>query len=193
MRLTLKIEKAINMAAQKHAGQKRKADGLPYIVHPFAVAWIVGNYTDDEEVIAAALLHDVLEDVPGYRLEDMQGDFGSAVAEMVKDVSEDKDPNVSSDEKATWEERKRKYLAHLQEASGGALLISAADKIHNLHSMVEAHRAQGEAMWEKFNSPKDKKLWFYEEVLKIVRKRLKGGILQELEDAYRVAESEFNL
>lgn len=65
MRLTSKIEKAINFAAQKHLGQIRKGDGLPYIVHPFGVAWILSGYSTDEDVIVAGLLHDVLEDVNG--------------------------------------------------------------------------------------------------------------------------------
>ncbi len=65
MLLTANLQRAINVAAQKHLGQTRKADGLPYIVHPFGVAWILANYTADEEIVISGLLHDVLEDVKG--------------------------------------------------------------------------------------------------------------------------------
>lgn len=172
MMLTDRIQKAINLSAEKHLGQIRKADGLPYIVHPFGVAWILSECSDDEDVIVAGLLHDVLEDVKGYYFEDMQKDFGDKVALIVKGVSEDKDPNVETDEKATWMERKQKYLDHLRSSSDESILVSAADKVHNLRSMKAAYEAHGEAIWQSFNSPSDKKLWFYEEVLKIAQEKL---------------------
>lgn len=172
MNLTANIQKAINFAAEKHASQMRKADGLPYIVHPFSVAWILSNFTENEDVIIAGLLHDVLEDVKGYSLEEMRADFGDRVADIVKAVSEDKDPNVESDAKATWIDRKKKYLEHLKSAEIEALLVSVADKIHNLRSMRAAFEDQGNAVWAKFNSPPDKKMWFYEEVYRIASVRL---------------------
>ena len=72
---TSHIQKAINKAADLHRGQIRKGDGLPYIVHPFSVALILLKYTNDEDIIAAGLLHDVLEDVEGYEYEDLKRNF----------------------------------------------------------------------------------------------------------------------
>lgn len=170
LKLTEKLQKAINTASRLHVGQVRKGDNdLPYVSHPFSVAWILRGYTKDENTIIAGLLHDVLEDVPGYRYEDLEKDFGAIVASIVKELSEDKDPNVQSDDKATWEYRKKKYLQGVKRHSEKALMVCAADKIHNLQTMTEAYKEQGKALWDKFNAPSDKKLWFYEEVLKVLK------------------------
>lgn len=189
MIFTTKIQKAINLASQLHLGQVRKGDtNLPYISHPFSVAWILNNYTDDEDVIIAGLLHDVLEDVKNYYYSDLARDFGERIAQIVKGVSEDKDPNVESDDKATWNERKSKYLAGLDNDSDESLMVCAADKIHNLKSMTSAYQEKGEALWNDFNSPKEKKLWLYEEITKLLKKRLNNPIVKELEDTCVEAE-----
>lgn len=189
MKLTPKIKKAINLASLLHDGQTRKGDqDLPHISHPFSVAWILSNYTNDEEVVIAGLLHDVLEDVKGYYYDDLVRDFGDRVAEIVKGVSEDKDPNLKSDDKASWEERKLKYLANLEIGSEEALLVCTADKIHNLESMIDAYQVYGEELWKQFNSPKEETLWFHEEVLKIMKRRLSNPIVVELEQVYKQAE-----
>jgi (p)ppGpp synthase/HD superfamily hydrolase len=189
MKLTPRIQKAINSASRLHAGQVRKGDvNLPYISHPFAVAWILSNYTDDEDIIIAGLLHDVLEDVEDYYYADLIKDFGPKVAEIVKGISEDKNPNVERDDKATWEDRKTRYLAGLENDSDETLMVFAADKIHNLESMISAYQEKGEALWDDFNSPKEKKLWLYEEIVKLLKERLSNPIVEELEKTYRLAE-----
>ena len=189
MKLTPKIQQAINLASRLHLGQARKGDsGLPYISHPFSVAWILSNYTEDEDVIVGGLLHDVLEDVKGYYYDDLIRDFGERVAQIVKGVSEDKDPNIESDDKATWEDRKSKYLAGLEHDSNEALMVCCADKIHNLQSMINAYQEKGEELWAHFNSPKEKKLWLYKEILKFMKIRLDNPIVIELEKVYSQAE-----
>ncbi len=190
MKLTPKIKKAINFASRLHLGQDRKSDpDIPFIVHPFCVAWILADYTDDEDVITAGILHDVLEDVKGYKFEDMEKEFGTKIAKIVKEVSEDKDPNDIEDPKATWQKRKQKYIDNLKNDSREALMVAAADKIHNLQSMIDAYKKHGEKMWAVFNSPPDKKLWFYEEVLKILKRRLHNRMVKELEQIYLEAQN----
>lgn len=192
MKLTSKIQKAINFASRLHAKQTRKGEkDLPYVSHCFATAWILHEYSKDEDVIVAGLLHDVLEDVPGYGYEKLKKDFGLRVAKIVKGVSEDKDPNFKSDEKNSWLERKQKYLNNLKKDSKESLMVCVADKIHNLQSMREVYRNQGEKMWKNFNSPKDKKIWFFEEIYKIVKKKLKNKIVGELGRELRLAKKEF--
>lgn len=189
MKLTSRIQQAINAASRLHSGQVRKGDiNLPYISHPFSVAWILSNYTDDEDIIIAGLLHDVLEDVEDYYYADLKRDFGDKVAQIVKGISEDKNPNVERDDKATWEDRKTKYLAGLEDDSDESLMVCAADKIHNLESMVNAYQEKGEALWVDFNSPKEKKLWLYEEITKLLKERLDNPIVDELEKTYHRAE-----
>lgn len=186
MILTPKIQKAINIAAALHFGQNRKGKEIPYIVHPFAVAWILSNYTNDDNIITAGLMHDVLEDVRGYNFEDLKKDLGPKIARIVNEVSEDIDPNMN-DPKATWEYRKQKYLGDLETESYEAMMITAADKIHNLNSLTESYLEQGDNLWEKFNAPIDKKLWFYKEVLNVLKTRLNNEIVRELERTYKKA------
>ena len=191
MKLTPKIQKAINKASILHSRQKRKGSNLPYIVHPFSVAFILSNYTDDEDIIAAGLLHDVLEDVKDYYFKDLEKDFGTKVAKIVKETSEEKDPNIKEDKKATWKARKEKYLSHLKNTSYEAMMVCCADKIHNLNSLIEAYKKQGNELWKKFNAPLDKKLWFNEEILRILKEKLDNEIIEDFEKVYLKAKKLF--
>ncbi|MDV8001969.1 HD domain-containing protein [Rhodococcus sp. IEGM 1408] len=165
------IDRALAVAARCHAGQTRKDDPTPYIAHPVAVAMIVSDFTDDQDVAVAALLHDVLEDVPPsvYSADDMTAEFGERVTELVRGVSEEK---TAGEETPPWRVRKEGYLATLAEDSEQCLLISAADKIHNLRSMVTAHEHLGEDMWGIFNAGPQEKLWFYNAIAETVAERL---------------------
>lgn len=186
MKFSSKIQGALIKAAQLHRNQTRKDDkNVPFVIHPYAVAFILANYTDEEDVIVAGFLHDVLEDVPDYSADDMKKEFGERVYNIVKEVSEDKDQNDSGrNSKVDWLQRKERYLANLRDDSREALMVCAADKIHNLISMAEAYKIQGEKLWEKFNAPADKKLWFYKEVLQVLKERLDSDIVKELEGVY---------
>jgi (p)ppGpp synthase/HD superfamily hydrolase len=184
MRLTTRIQKAIDKAAQLHDGQRRKADDLPYIVHPMTVAATLLPLTDDEDVVVAALLHDIIEDVPGYSVADIQRDFGPRVVELVLEVTEDGNrPGMSdADERATWEERKAGYLKTLGEDCVEALMISAADKLHNLRSLIIAVERDGaEQVAHRFNATLERKLWYYGEIIKVMRERLGGPLTSDLE------------
>lgn len=152
MKTTDKILTALNKAADLHDGQVRKVGGEPYIIHPVAVAWIVAEYTDDEDVVCAALFHDILEDVPNYSFEEMVIGFGRRVAELVKGVSEDKNPKLSDDNQLPWVTRKANYLNNLSTASPDTWLIAAGDKLHNLWSMIQNFKNEGESVWQVFGS-----------------------------------------
>lgn len=180
MILTPKIQKAINTASTLHLAQSRRGDGsLPYIVHPFSVAWILQNYTDDEDVIAAGLLHDVLEDVEGYEFSDLEKDFGPKVAKIVAEVSEKQEDDNGNRPK--WKERKDQYLENLKIASVEAMMVAAADKIHNLKSLGEDYLKQGETIWVHFHGKPRDSFWFYEEAARILRQRLQNKITEELD------------
>lgn len=184
MKYTIKIQKAINVAAEKHLGQKRKSTGGPFIVHPFSVGFILSEYTHDEDIITAGLLHDVLEDAKEYSFLDMKRDFGLRVAGIVREVSENKFPGGNKNKKATWETRKKKKIRDLMNASHEALMIDAADKIHNLKSIAKNYKIQGEKLWKKFNAPPEKKFWYYKESVDIICKRLNNKIAKELKKTY---------
>lgn len=179
------VDRALAVAARCHADQTRKDDPTPYIAHPVAVAMIVSDYTQDEDVVVAALLHDVLEDVPPsvYSANDMSAEFGARVTELVRGVSEEK---TAGEETPPWRVRKEGYLAQLAEDSPECLLISAADKVHNLRSMVAAHDRMGGRMWDIFNAGPDEKLWFYGAIADAVTERL--GDCQASRDLRRAVD-----
>ncbi len=179
------------MAAEKHLGQKRKSTGSPFVVHPFSVGFMLSEFTHDEDIIAAGFLHDVLEDAKGYTFLDMKSDFGLRVAEIVKENSEDKYPGGIKDKKATWETRKKKKLKQLKNASHEALMVNAADKMHNLKSIIRNYEKQGEKLWTKFNAPPEKKYWYYKEAVEIITKKLDGKISQDLKKVYGEAVEMF--
>lgn len=193
MKFTPAIQYAINRAAELHKGQMRKVSGVPFFTHPFGVALILSNFTDDEDIIIAGLLHDVLEDVRGYSYDDMKREFGRGIADIVRGVTEEKSPRTKRSAKETWMERKATYLEKLKKDSYEAMMISAADKMHNLYSMIEEYKISGDAIWSKFNAPEERKLWFYGEVLRVLKERLKSPIVKKLEEAYAEAENLFGL
>lgn len=162
MKFSPQIYKAINTAARLHDGQERKGDGLPYIIHPVSVALMLMEHTSDEDVLIGGILHDTIEDT-GYTKEQMEEEFGSRVTGFVLEVTE-----LPKD--LSWQERKDAYLQHLEGSSHEAKLICAADKLHNLQSMLAAVEKFGPEVHKHFNAPMDKKLWFYEECLKVLEK-----------------------
>jgi (p)ppGpp synthase/HD superfamily hydrolase len=180
---TGRTEQAIALALRAHEAQVRKGDGqLPYIVHPVTVALILSRYTGDEDTIIAGLLHDTLEDTH-VTAEEIERAFGPKVRDMVLDVTESKLPGLS------WETRKARYLRHLQTAPRPSLLVAAADKTANLISMIAAHTASGDALWERFNASVGQKFEFYRRVHALIRAVWPScPLLQELGNRLEEAE-----
>lgn len=188
MKLTPKIEKAIKKASLLHSGQTRRSDNkTPYLTHPFSVSIILSNYTDDENIITAGLLHDTLEDTD-YTPEEMVKDFGIGVKDIVLGVSE---PPTKEKSSQNWLARKEAYLQQLKNAPSGSLMVSAADKIHNLLSLMEDHEDYGKKLWEKFHSSPAQRLEFDKKVLGILKERLKSEIVKELASVIQRAEKLF--
>ena len=100
---------------------------------------------------------------------------------IVKEVSEQKDSSRSKvDARNSWQKRKEEYLEHLQIASEEALLVSTADKLHSVLSLMEDSKQEGPNMWSRFNAPKEKQLWFYKKFAEIARGRLKNSLGETL-------------
>lgn len=159
---------ALAEAVRYHEGQLRKTTAIPYISHPLAVCGLVLEAGGNEAEAVAALLHDTAEDVqiPGMSGSDVlraiETTFGSEVAAIVRACS-DALPMAGA-EKPPWSERKHAYLAHLGTASPSTLLVSAADKLHNLRSIFEDWQRIGDEIWERFSPPGDKRLatlWYH--------------------------------
>lgn len=147
------IQEAARFAKRAHEGKLRKGTLVPYIVHPLETASIVSGITNDEEVICAALLHDVIEDA-GITKEELERQFGARVAGLVAAESEDKS--------GTWEERKSATIRHLAGASREVKLICLGDKVSNLRSTLSDYLLKGDAVWQKFREKnKRKHEWYY--------------------------------
>lgn len=147
------VEKAVALATRAHEGTFRKGTNIPYIVHPLETAVIVSLMTEDEELICAALLHDVAEDA-GITEEELREEFGSRVAGFVMGETEDKTK--------CWKERKGATLTHLETASKDAKMLALADKLSNLRTTARDLLLVGEKVWQRFNEKdKSEHAWYY--------------------------------
>jgi (p)ppGpp synthase/HD superfamily hydrolase len=157
IRLGPRFLRAFEFAAKKHAGQTRKASTIPYIAHLMGVASLVLEAGGDEDLAIAALLHDVVEDCGGApMLKEVRRRFGRRVAKVVDGCTDtDKTP------KPPWRARKEDYLCHLTEADADTRLVSAADKLNNVRSILSDYRAIGEFVWERFSGGREGTLWYY--------------------------------
>ena len=169
--LTL-LDHAIIFATKAHSGTTRKGTNVPYIVHPIEAAAIVSAMTDDEEVIAAAVLHDVIEDTEATR-EDLLARFGRRITDLVMNESEDKRRNLPA--ALTWKTRKQETITFLEtEADTDAKMLALADKLANLRAIYRDQCIIGDKVWERFNE-KDKNMraWMYRSI---------AAALEELRD-----------
>ena len=149
------IEKAFEIASQKHNGQKRRS-GEPYIIHPVAVAKIVLDYGMDYQSVAAAMLHDTVEDTD-TTLDEIKELFGDDVAMLVASNSEDKSKS--------WDERKSHTINELLVADERVKMLIMADKLSNLRSIAYDYSVKGDGLWVRFNAPKGKQAWYYDGIL----------------------------
>jgi GTP diphosphokinase / guanosine-3',5'-bis(diphosphate) 3'-diphosphatase len=178
------VQKAIVKAVELHKGQFRKGDGkMPYIVHAIEVGFIVTRYTNNTDLIAAAILHDTVEDC-GYKLSDLENDFGGEVKNLVSCLSEDKSIK-------DWTERKKENLQRLK-GNQDASFIKSADALSNVNSLVTAIKEEGPAIWSRFNSTKDQQLEYYRTILRETEDFLPKKHIEELVSALKDLEySEF--
>ena len=153
------LDEAIIFATKAHSGSTRKGTSIPYIVHPLETGAIAATLTDDREVIAAAVLHDVVEDteVGG---EELTKRFGKRVASLVMSDSEDKMREMSASD--SWQTRKERTLDSLLTADRDEQIIYLADKLSNIRAICRDYRVLGERLWERFNQKdKAKHAWYY--------------------------------
>ncbi len=179
LRLTRRFDDAVAYATVAHAGQLRKKTGVPYIAHLLGVTAITLEFGGDEDEAVGALLHDAAEDAGGRdRLADIRARFGEGVAQIVEGCTD-----TFETPKPSWIERKKKYIAHLPEADSPTLLVSAADKLHNVRAIVRDVRRDGGAAFEKFNGKRHGTLWYYGAIVKSFRdnKESNPELVDELE------------
>jgi (p)ppGpp synthase/HD superfamily hydrolase len=149
--------KAFVFAADKHKRQTRKASSIPYIAHLMGVASLVLEAGGDQDLAMAALLHDVVEDCGGApMLKEVRRRFGARVAKVVDGCTD-----ADAYPKPPWLERKQKYVERLRHEDAGTRLVSAADKLNNVRSILSDYRTIGESVWSRFNGGREGTLWYY--------------------------------
>jgi len=169
------IQRALVWASQRHT-EPRKGTGVPYVTHPAHVAIILARQGFSEPVLAAAILHDLLEDT-GTTAGEIRREFGDRIADMVQELSEPQFPDRPR--KETWARRKEIKLKMLREASAGALAIAAADRVHNTANILDDIARCGPEIWNRFNSSPEKILEFGRKVLAILRERFPHPLTEE--------------
>ena len=174
------VEEAIIYATVMHQGKIRRFANTPYILHPLEVAQILSTLTDDEEIITAGILHDIVEDTDGT-LEEIEKRFGRRVADLVSSDSENEYPD--EERLQTWKQRKEETLRVLKNSTDeGVKMLWLADKLANIRSLAGLYSELGDDMWQKFHqSDPEMQCWYYQSVAELIELSLnKTGAFKEL-------------
>jgi myo-inositol-1(or 4)-monophosphatase len=163
------VNEAIVFAATVHDGMRRKRNDTPYILHPMEAAVIVSTMTEDQEVIAAAVLHDVVEDA-GVTMETVEEKFGVRVRELVACETEDKRPDRPPIE--TWQIRKEESLLVLKNTEDiDVLIVWLGDKLANMRSLYRDFKVEGHKMWQRFNQKDvNEQAWYYRSIVELTER-----------------------
>lgn len=164
------VTKAREFAYKAHEGQTRKGKTTPFTDHLDTVYEIAKGLTQYEELLAAAWLHDVVEDTD-VSLEEIYSTFGPTVGRYVEIESEDKMTSIS--ERASWKSRKDEQIARLSALQGDdklVYIVTLSDKLANLREIREEYKLIGDELWEKFNNnDKSAHEWYYTSMHEITK------------------------
>ena len=192
--LSERFDRALTLAHKVHRQQARKGTQIPYIAHILGVAALVLEFGGTEDEAIGALLHDVLEDAAEHAGEEItvewlrdeiRRSFGPKVMEIVEHLTD-----ATGRQKPPWRDRKAKYVADLEDAPEHALLVSAADKFHNVQSLVRDYRRHGDALWARFNAEAGKSglIGYYRALSDVFARRLPGALSNDLGRAISTLE-----
>ncbi len=173
------LDRAIIFAVRAHAGTERRGKGFPYIVHPMEAVEIVATMTPDQELLAAAALHDTVEDTD-VTVDQIRAEFGDRVADLVAAESDAFVEGVSDED--SWHSRKQAAIERLAKAPHDAKMVALGDKLSNMRAIARDYAVQGDALWNLFHAkdPKDH-AWHY---------RGLADSLRELQDTFAFREFE---
>ena len=173
------LDRAIVFAVRAHAGTERRGKGFPYIVHPMEAVEIVATMTSDQELMAAAALHDTVEDTD-VTMDQIRAEFGDRIASLVASESDTFEQGVSEED--SWHTRKQTAIDRLASASHDAKIVALGDKLSNMRAIAHDYSVKGDALWSLFHTkdPKDHE-WHY---------RGLADALRELQDTFAYKEFE---
>lgn len=173
------LDRAILFAVKAHAGTERRGKGFPYIVHPLEAVSIVATMTSDQELLAAAALHDTLEDTAVTAAE-IEAEFGHRVASLVVSETDRMIPGMGEAE--SWHERKKASMDHLGESSRETKMVALGDKLSNMRAIARDYAQVGDKLWTLFHVTERKEHeWHY---------RTLADALRELSDTFAFQEFE---
>ena len=174
---TTLLDRAILFAVKAHAGTERRGKGFPYIVHPMEAMEIVATITPDQELLAAAALHDVVEDTD-ISADEIRSEFGDRIANLV--VAESDVFEVGVSEEDSWHARKQAAIDRLAKAPYEAKIVAMGDKLSNMRAIARDYAVKGDELWKIFHAkdPKDHE-WHY---------RGLAASLSELKDTFAYKE-----
>ena len=176
---TTLLDRAIVFAVRAHAGTERRGKGFPYIVHPMEAVEIVATMTSDQELLAAAVLHDTVEDTD-TTVEQIRTEFGDRIASLVASESDIVLDGVSEED--SWHARKQAAIDRLARASHDAKIVALGDKLSNMRAIARDYAQQGDALWNLFHV-KDRKEheWHYRGLAESLRELQETFAYKEFE------------
>ena len=150
------FDKAVKFATDAHSGTERRCKGYPYIIHPMEAVAIVATMTNDQEMLAAAILHDTVEDTD-VTIEQIRELFGDRVAMLVQHETAPLEENL------TWRERKAIQVEQLASAPHDSKIVALGDKLSNMSGIALDYRQIGDKVWSRFHAPNGKSdvEWYY--------------------------------
>ena len=159
------VSRAIAFSTEAHDGMRRRKSDVPYVLHPMEVGVILGTMTENQEVIAAGVLHDVVEDA-GITIEQIGESFGARVMELVASETENKREELPPEQ--TWRIRKEESLEKLRTTQDiEVLMLWIGDKLSNIRAIYRDFLIEGDALWNKFHQSDIRvQAWYYRSILK---------------------------
>ncbi len=165
---TTLFDRAATFAVEAHRGTERRGKGFPYVIHPMEAASIVASITNDPELLAAAILHDTVEDTD-VTIDQIEALFGPRVARLVN--------TETADKSLSWRERRQRQMDRFAAADRDSLIVAIGDKLSNLRAIANDYRRMGDELWSRFHAPQGKVdiEWYYRGLAKALA-ALKGTI-----------------
>lgn len=153
------LDRAIIFAVKAHHNTERRGKGFPYIVHPMEAVEIVATITSDQELLAAAVLHDTIEDT-NVTVEELRAEFGDRIANLVHAESDQFTEGVSEED--SWHDRKQAAIDRLASAPHDAKIVALGDKLSNMRAIARDYAIKGDALWQIFHvTDKTQHEWHY--------------------------------
>lgn len=175
------VRQAWELAIEAHRDDVRKGTAIPYVSHLWSVAALVLEHGGDDTQVAAALLHDSVEDAGGPEMLERIAALNPEVADLVEHLSDSVVDTTKGEQKADWWTRKVGYLRSLEDADERVLLVSACDKLHNARCILADHRAVGPELWTRFNQQHPAKhAWYYDSLVRSFGGRVPPALGEEL-------------